>query len=75
MDDQTRIRHLLAEVQRLSDEHWRELDQPLRAMREHAWVGPSAAAFARDLEQNHRLLQARLSASVEAVRARLNGVP
>jgi hypothetical protein len=62
---------LLSRVQQLSDEHWHILEQSRRVMADHAWVGPSARSFGRDLDTENRALQDQLRKSVELVRQQL----
>jgi hypothetical protein len=71
MDERALLKQVLDQVQRLSDDYWREFEQPRRAMGDRAWVGPSASAFEQELDRHHQLLQSRLRESVELVQDKL----
>lgn len=66
--DDFRLRMVLIEVQRMSDQHWGQLDGPVRLMDGKAWVGPSARAFEQELRRNRRVLQEQLHRVVDSLR-------
>ncbi|WP_026415561.1 hypothetical protein [Actinomadura oligospora] len=71
--DALELRMLLGRAQNLSDEHWRLLSGPRRAMDDRAWVGgPSATGFASRLEDAERRLQTQLARALQLLRDKSN---
>ncbi len=75
MDEREQLTRILALVQRLSDEHWSLLSEACRLMDDHAWVGPTARAFAADLRARDRALRSALGEAVDLVRHQLARLP
>lgn len=75
MDEREKLHQILAEVQRLSDEHWNALTEACRLMDVKAWVGPTARGFEREQQRHHRGLRAALQQSVELVKQKLALTP
>jgi hypothetical protein len=75
VDEREKLHQILADVQRLSDEHWNALTEACRLMDLKAWVGPTARDFEREQQGHHRRLRAALQQSVELVRQKLTHTP
>ena len=75
MDENEQLKQILNLVQRLSDENWWLLAEACRLMDDRAWVGPTARAFAIDVQGRNRILQAALRESVDLISQRLARLP
>jgi hypothetical protein len=72
VDEREKLQQILAQVQRLSDEHWGTFTEACRLMDAKAWVGPTARGFEREQQRNHRALQSALHESVDLIRQKLS---
>ncbi|MEO5876016.1 MAG: hypothetical protein ABIS86_12600 [Streptosporangiaceae bacterium] len=66
---------ILNTVRDLSDQHWNQLFTAARLMDGKAWVGPSGRAFDREVQRNHRSLQAQLQKAADSLIHKVAGVP
>jgi hypothetical protein len=62
-------------IQRLSDDHWHDLDASCRALDADAWVGPEGRRFTADVVAQRRELQAQLAKAVHSARDALRSIP
>lgn len=62
-------------IQRLSDDHWHELDASCRAMDDDAWVGPEGRRFRAEVFGQRRELQIQLAKAVHSAREKLRSIP
>jgi len=75
VDEREQLKQILNFVQRLSDDHWWLLAEACRLMDGHAWVGPTARAFAADQQTRSRALQQALQESVDLIKRQLTRLP
>lgn len=72
MTEREQLQQTLAFVQSLSDENWWLLTRACRLMDDHAWVGPTAGAFAADQAGQNRALQVALQDAVHLIQEKLS---
>jgi hypothetical protein len=72
VDERRKLQQILAQVQRLSDDHWGTFAEACRLMDGKAWVGPTARGFEREQQRNHRALQTALQESVDLIKQKLS---
>jgi hypothetical protein len=75
VDERQRLIELMGQMQRLSDRNWHLLDQPVRAMENKAWVGPSGRGFDGDVHGSARSMQSALSEAIGLIRAKISQTP
>jgi len=75
MTEREQLQRVLTMVQRLADENWWLFRDACHLMDNHAWVGPTARAYAADQQARNRALQSALKESVDLIRRQLARTP
>lgn len=69
------LQEALSRIQRLSDEHWHELDPSFNLLEQDAWMGPAARKLSDSIHDDRRALRLQLTRAVESARDKLAALP